>query len=145
MGRLLAIDFGKKRIGIAVTDPLQMIATGLTTVLAHEFWPYLDKYLQAEKVERVVVGLPVQMNNQPSEAQQFVRQFMSTFVKRYPAIPLDTIDERFTSQMAMQTMIDGGLKKKDRQNKALVDTISATIILQDYMKVREHKKKLGES
>ena len=140
MSRLMAIDYGTKRVGIAVSDPMQMIANGLTTVLSHDIYTFLSDYFTKEKVERVIVGYPVQLNNKPAEAQKFVDTFITAFGRRFPSIPLEKYDERFTSQMAMQTMIDGGLKKKDRQNKALIDTISATIILQDYMRYKTNTK-----
>jgi putative Holliday junction resolvase len=133
MGRIMAIDYGRKRVGIAVTDELQLIANGLTTVAAHEIFPFLRLYLQQEKVDSIAVGEPKQMNNQPSESLQFIIPFVNKLKKEFPGIPVEMVDERFTSKMAFQTMIDAGLKKKDRQNKELVDTISATIILQSYL------------
>ena len=129
----MAIDYGRKRVGIAVTDELQLIANGLTTVAAHEIFPFLRSYLQKEKVDSIAVGEPKQMNNQPSESLQFIIPFVNKLKKEFPGIPVEMVDERFTSKMAFQTMIDAGLKKKDRQNKELVDTISATIILQSYL------------
>jgi putative holliday junction resolvase len=132
-GRIMAIDYGKKRVGIAVTDPMQMIATRLTTVLSGEIWKFLDDYFQREKVVLVLVGYPVQMNNEPSQAVTYINPFLKAFVKKYPQIPLRQADERFTSRLAHQAMIDGGLKKSGRQDKALVDGISAVIILQSYM------------
>jgi putative holliday junction resolvase len=139
MGRILAIDYGRKRSGIAVTDELQIIATGLTTVPSHELLKFLKDYIQREKVDCIVVGEPKQMNNQPSESLQYIRPFVTSLQKEFPGIPVERMDERFTSKMAFQTMIDGGLKKKDRQNKELVDTISATIILQSYMEQKAHQ------
>ena len=136
MGRIIAIDYGRKRCGIAVTDELQIIATGLTTVPAHELMNFLKNYASREKVDCFVVGEPKQMNNQPSEALQYIRPFVAKLKQEFPAIPVEMLDERFTSKMAFQSMIDGGLKKKDRQNKELVDTISATILLQSYMESR---------
>jgi len=133
MPRILAIDYGKKRIGIAVTDELQLIASGLTTVTTHEFFDFLSNYLREEKVELFLVGEPKQMNNKVSESESLIIPFINRLTKLYPAIPIKRIDERFTSKMAFQTMIDGGLKKKQRQNKALIDEISATIILQSYL------------
>jgi putative Holliday junction resolvase len=133
MGRIMAIDYGRKRTGIAVTDELQLIANGLTTVASHEIFSFIRTYLQHEKVDTFVVGEPRQMNNQPSESLQFIIPFVNRLKKEYPDKTVEMVDERFTSKMAFQTMIDGGLKKKDRQNKELVDTISATIILQSYM------------
>lgn len=137
MGRILAIDYGKKRVGLAVTDPNQIIATRLTTVAAQEIWEFLAVYFVKEKVDKVIVGYPLQMNNQPSEAVIYINPFLKKFQKTYPEMPLEQVDERFTSKMAFQTMIDAGLKKKDRQNKETIDAISATIILQSYL---EHKK-----
>jgi putative Holliday junction resolvase len=136
MGRIIAIDYGRKRCGIAVTDELQIIATGLTTVPAHELMNFLKNYASREKVDCFVVGEPKQMNNQPSEALQYIRPFVAKLKQEFPATPVEMLDERFTSKMAFQSMLDGGLKKKDRQNKELVDTISATILLQSYMESR---------
>ncbi len=137
MGRILAIDYGKKRVGIAVTDPLQIIATRLTTVPSHEIWKFLKEYFAKEDVEKVIVGYPMQMNNQPSEAVVYINPFLRKFQKDYPEMPLEQVDERFTSKLAFQTMIDAGLKKSDRQDKGTVDGVSATIILQSYL---ERKK-----
>jgi putative Holliday junction resolvase len=136
LGRILAIDYGRKRCGIAVTDELQIIANGLATVPAHELPGWLKNYLSKEKVDVIVVGEPKQMNNQPSEALQYIRPFVARLKKDFPGVPVEMLDERFTSKMAFQAMIDGGLKKKDRQNKELVDTISATILLQSYMEAK---------
>lgn len=133
MARLLSIDYGKKRTGIAVSDPLQIIANGLTTVETTGLFDFLANYLQKEEVSCIVVGLPRQMNNELSENMKRIEPFVNRLRKLYPDIPVEYFDERFSSRMAMQTMIDGGVKKKDRQNKALVDEISATIILQGYM------------
>ncbi|MBB1138970.1 Holliday junction resolvase RuvX [Myroides sp. WP-1] len=133
MGRLLAIDFGQKRTGIAVTDELQIIASGLTTVNTGELMSFLKDYFQKEKVDRVIIGEPKRLNNEPSEITPILNAFIDTFKNAYPTMPVERIDERFTSKMAFQTMIDSGLKKKQRQNKALIDEIAATIILQDYM------------
>lgn len=133
MSRILAIDYGKKRTGIAVSDPLQIIANGLTTVATHELTQFLKNYLSKETIECFVIGLPVQMNGEASENQSRVRQFAKQLEKIFPTIPIVFYDERFTSKIAHQTMIDGGLHKKQRMNKALVDEISATIILQSYM------------
>jgi len=133
MARLLSIDYGKKRTGIAVSDPLQIIANGLTTVETTRLFDFLKEYLQREEVSCIVVGLPKQMNNEPSENMMRIEPFVNRLRKLYPHIPVEYFDERFSSKMAHQTMIDGGVKKKDRQNKALVDEISATIILQGYM------------
>lgn len=133
VGRILAIDYGKKRVGIAVTDPLQIIANRLTTVPTQEIWVFLKEYFSKENVEKVIVGYPMQMNNQPSEAVKYINPFLRKFQKDYPDMPLEQVDERFTSKMAFQTMIDAGLKKKDRQNKETIDAVSATIILQSYL------------
>lgn len=136
MARLLSIDYGKKRTGLAVSDPLQIIANGLTTVETPKLFDYLADYLRKEEVERIIVGLPKQMNNEPSENMKRVEPFVNRLRKLYPGIPVEYYDERFTSKMAQQTMIDAGLKKKDRQNKGMVDEISATILLQGYMESR---------
>jgi putative Holliday junction resolvase len=133
MGRILAIDFGKVRTGLAVTDELQIIASGLTTVNTKELIPFLKKYISKESVELFVIGLPKQMNNEASESEALIAPFINKLETQIPNIPIKRIDERFTSKMAFQTMIDSGLKKKQRQNKALVDEISATIILQSYL------------
>lgn len=137
MGRILSIDYGKKRVGIAVTDPMQMIANRLTTVATHTIWDFLKDYFEKEQVDTVVVGYPKQLNNQASESVRFINPFLKKFQKVYPNMKLEIYDERFTSKMAFQTMIDGGLGKKKRQDKAMVDAVSATIILQDYL---EHKR-----
>lgn len=133
MGRILAIDFGEKRTGIAVTDELQIIASGLTTVETPELIPFLVDYTQKENVELILVGKPKQMNNEDSESERYIQSFLEKLAKKLPNIPVQREDERFTSKMAFQTMIDSGLKKKQRRNKALVDEISATIILQSYL------------
>ncbi|MEQ3499081.1 Holliday junction resolvase RuvX [Tenacibaculum sp. SSH1-16] len=133
MGRIVAIDFGKKRTGIAVTDELQIIASGLTTVNTSELITFLKEYTQKENVELFLVGKPKQMDNSDSESEVLILPFLEKLEKAIPSIPIKRIDERFTSKMAFQTMIDSGLKKKQRQNKALVDEISATIILQSYL------------
>ena len=133
MGRIVALDYGKKRTGIAVTDELQLIASGLTTVASHELLVFLKKYVSDERVEKFVVGEPRQMNNTPSESEVFIAPFLSRLKKAFPDLPIVREDERFTSKMAIRTMIDSGLKKKQRRDKALVDEISATIILQAYL------------
>ena len=133
----MAIDYGRKRVGIAVTDPMQIIATGLKTVQANEIFIFFKAYFAKEKVDAVVVGYPRQMNNEASESVKYINPFIKKLKKEWPDMLVELQDERFTSKMASQAMIDGGLKKKDRQNKALVDEISATIILQSYM---ERKK-----
>jgi len=136
VGRILAIDYGRKRVGIAVTDPLKMIANALKTIHSKDIWDFLKDYLEQEEVECIVVGYPRQMNNQASEAVRFINPFLKRLTKLYPEVEVKLVDERFTSKMAHQTMIDAGLKRKARQNKALVDTISATIILQSYLEQR---------
>ena len=133
MGRILAIDFGKKRTGIAITDELQIIASGLTTVNTSDVISFLKNYVSKEKVDLFLVGKPKQMNNLDSESEILILPFLEKLTKEIPKIPIKRIDERFTSKMAFQTMIDGGLKKSKRRNKALVDEISATIILQSYL------------
>ncbi|WP_299094555.1 Holliday junction resolvase RuvX [uncultured Winogradskyella sp.] len=133
MGRILAIDYGTKRTGLAVTDPMQIIASGLTTVETKELITYLKTYVATEGVEKFVVGEPKQMDNTASESEVYIQKFLEKMVKEFPNIPIVRVDERFTSKMAFQTMIDSGLKKKQRQNKALVDEISATLILQSYL------------
>ena len=136
MARILSIDYGKKRTGLAVTDPLQIIAGGLATVSTSELFDYLQAYIAREQVERIVIGEPRQPNGQPSENLPRVQQFVNRWRKAVPQIPIELYDERFTSVLAHQAMLDGGLRKKARQDKALVDEISATIILQDYMRSR---------
>ena len=136
MSRILAIDYGRKRTGIAVTDPMQIIANGLTTVPTHELMDFLLKYVAQEKVERIVVGHPKQMNNEDSENMKYIKPFVAQLKKKMPDKPVELVDERFTSVLAHQAMLDGGLKKKARQDKALVDEISATIILQSYLESR---------
>jgi putative Holliday junction resolvase len=133
MGRILAIDYGQKRVGIAVTDELKIIANGLTTVPSAEIFDFLKTYLSKENVELFLVGEPKQMDNTPSESSKFVEPFVRKLAQTFPAIPIKRTDERFTSKMAFQSMIDMGLKKKDRQNKATIDKISATIMLQSYL------------
>jgi len=138
LARILAIDYGRKRVGLAVTDPMQIIANGLDTVPAKDLLDYLEKYMAKEPVECIVVGYPKQLNNQDSESMKFVRPFLGQLKKRFPDIPVELMDERYTSKIAFQAMIDGGLKKKARQNKALIDTVSATIILQSYMEKKRN-------
>ena len=133
MSRILAIDFGKVRTGIAVTDELQIIASGLTTVATSKLIAFLKDYTQKENVALFLIGLPKQMDNSESESEVFISPFLEKLKKQFPAIPMQRVDERFTSKMAFQTMIDGGMKKKQRQNKGLIDEISATIILQSYL------------
>ncbi len=133
MGRILAIDFGEKRTGIAVTDELKIIASGLTTVKSSNLLDFLKDYVTHEEVELIVIGLPKQLNNKPSQSESLIEPFLKKLKRQLPNIPIKRIDERFTSKMAFQTMIDSGLSKKQRKNKALVDEISATIILQSYL------------
>ena len=134
MARIISIDYGRKRTGLAVTDPLQLIAGGLATVSTSELFDWLRAYIAKEPVERLVIGEPRQPNGEPSENLPRVQQFVNRWRKAVPDVPIEYYDERFTSVLAHQAMLDGGLKKKARQNKALVDEVSATIILQDYMR-----------
>ena len=134
MARILSIDYGKKRTGLAVSDPLQIIAGGLATVSTSQLFDFLKDYIAREQVERIVIGEPRQPNGQPSENLERVKQFVNRWRKAVPDIPIEFYDERFTSVLAHQAMIDGGLRKKARQDKALVDEISATIFLEDYMR-----------
>lgn len=133
MARILAIDFGTKRTGIAITDELQIIASGLTTVNTKELLPFLKDYTKKESVELFLIGEPKQMDNTASESEVHIIKFISSLEKILPNIPIKRVDERFTSKMAFQTMIDSGLKKNQRKNKALIDEISATLILQSYL------------
>jgi putative holliday junction resolvase len=133
LGRILAFDYGEKRTGIAVTDELQIIASGLKTVETKKIFSFLTDYLKSETVELFIVGEPKQLNNKASESEQFIKPFIEKLSTTFPKIPIKRIDERFTSKMAFQSMIDSGLKKKQRQNKALIDEISATLILQSYL------------
>ena len=137
MARILSIDYGRKRTGLAVTDPLEIIAGGLATVATSELFEWLQAYIAREPVERIVIGEPRQPNGEPSENLARVQQFVNRWRKAVPNIPIEYYDERFTSVLAHQAMIDGGLRKKARQNKGLVDEISATIILEDYMRSRK--------
>ena len=138
MSRILAIDYGRKRTGIAVTDPMQIIANGLTTVSTHQLMDFLLNYIKQEPVERIIIGHPKQMNNEDSENLKNIIPFMNRLKKLLPDMPVELVDERFTSVLAHQAMLAGGLKKKDRQNKALVDEISATIILQSYLESKKY-------
>lgn len=133
MPRILAIDYGMKRTGIAVTDELQIIASGLTTIPSETAIAFLTNYFAKEDVIKVLIGEPKQMNGQPSESTAVIEKFVTQFKTAFPEMKVERVDERFTSKMAFQTMIDSGLKKKQRQNKALVDEIAATIMLQDYL------------
>lgn len=139
MGRIIAIDYGRKRTGLAVTDTMQMIANGLATVPSGELEAFLTDYIRKEPVELIVLGLPKQMNNEPSENMMYVEQFSKRLKKLFPEIPVEYYDERFTSVLAHKAMLDGGLKKKQRQNKALVDEISSVIILQSYLESKKYQ------
>ena len=137
MARILSIDYGKKRTGLAVTDPLQIIAGGLATVATSELFDYLKAYMAREQVELIVIGEPRQPNGEPSENLARVQQFVNRWRKAMPQVPIQYYDERYTSVLAHQVMLDGGLKKKARQDKGLVDEISATIILEDYLRSKK--------
>lgn len=137
MGRVIGIDFGKKRIGLAVTDPLQIIASPLTTVNPTEFEVFMKDYLKKEVVDAFAIGYPVQLDNTPSESTKYLEPFLTRIKRLFPNIPIHKIDERFTSVMAHQAMIDGGMKKMDRRDKKTVDKISATLILQSYLQRRD--------
>lgn len=139
MGRIIAIDYGRKRTGLAVTDTLQMIANGLTTVPSGELVPWLSAYVSKEPVDLFVVGLPKQMNNEPSENMKYVEAFVTHLKRTIPGVPVEYYDERFTSVLAHKAMLDGGLKKKKRQDKGLVDEISAVIILQSYLENKKYQ------
>ena len=139
VGRIVAIDYGTKRVGIAVSDPSQMIAGGLTTVKTNEALDYLQEYFLRENVESLVIGYPKKMNNQESESFLHIMQFEKKFKERFPSIPVIRVDERFTSSLALDAMIRGGMKKKDRQKKENLDRISAAIILQSYLESRDYK------
>ena len=139
MGRILAIDYGRKRCGVAVTDVMQIIATGLQTVPTAELMNFLKQYVQKEQVDTFVVGHAKQMDATDSESMQYIKPFVEKLKKEFSNTPVELIDERFTSKIAFQAMIDGGLKKKQRQDKALIDTVSATIILQSYMEQKQRK------
>lgn len=135
--RIMAFDYGTKRIGIAVTDPLQIIANALTTVHPDDIWTFLETYLQQEPVSTFVVGMPRQMDGTPSQSAPHVVGFVRKLRRTYPQIPVETIDERFTSKMATASILAAGARKKQRQDKALVDTVSATLILQSYLEMRQ--------
>lgn len=137
MGRVLAIDYGRKRVGLAVTDPGQMFAAPLTTISAAETISFLQNYFKQEQVDLIVIGEPRQMNNQPSESVQYIEPFIRLFKKTFPEMEIVRVDERFTSRMAQQAILQSGKKKSDRQNKALIDAVSAAIILQSYLEMRD--------
>ncbi|MFN8251816.1 MAG: Holliday junction resolvase RuvX [Ferruginibacter sp.] len=133
MGRILAIDYGGKRTGIAVTDPLQIIATGLTTIDSKELIPFLKKYFSSETVDMVIIGMPLNWDESDTHGTPLVKEAIKKLQKEFPAMPLKTVDERYTSKMAKDAMLQMGLKKKDRRDKKLVDEIAATIMLQEYL------------
>ena len=137
MARILSIDYGQKRTGIAVTDDFQIIASGLTTIPSLDIIPFLKTYFTKENVETVIIGEPKQMNGLPSESSEIIEKFIAQFHTEFPNMKIERVDERFTSKMAFQTMIDSGLKKKQRQNKELIDEIAATILLQDYLNYKK--------
>lgn len=138
MSRIIAIDYGRKRSGVAVTDTLQLIANGLSTVPTHQLLTFILDYVAKEQVERILIGLPKQMNNEPSESMKYIEPFVRSLKKKLPEMPVEYVDERFTSVLAHRTMLEAGLRKKARQDKALVDEISATIILQSYLENRKY-------
>lgn len=137
MARILSIDYGLKRTGIAVTDDFQIIASGLTTIPSTDIIAFLKTYFSKENVETVIIGEPKQMNGLPSESTEIIENFITQFHTEFPNMKMERVDERFTSKMAFQTMIDSGLKKKQRQNKELIDEIAATILLQDYLNYKK--------
>ena len=139
MGRILAIDYGKKRTGLAVTDPLRITAGGLTTVATKDLEKFLMDYLSRENVDTIIVGLPKQMNNEPSENMRRIAPFVNRLKNILPKMPIEYVDERFTSVLAQRTILEAGFGKKKRQNKALVDEVSAIIILQSYMEQKNYK------
>lgn len=136
MPRILCIDYGLRRTGIAVTDPLQIIATGLTTVAYEELLPYLRDYLSKEQVELILIGWPTHLDDSPTHATAHVERFIGVLQKQFPQIPVQPVDERYTSKMAKDAMLEMGLKKSQRRNKGLVDEIAATIMLQEYLRAR---------
>ncbi len=141
MGRILAIDYGQKRAGIAVTDPQQIIANGLTTIHSKDVIEFLKDYIAREEVETIVVGEPKTLQNKESDAARYIKPLIKSLNKHFPEIPVKRMDERFTSSIAFQSMIDTGMKKKKRQNKEIVDTISATLILQSYLELVSNTNK----
>lgn len=138
MARILGIDYGRKRTGIAVTDPLQIVANSLATVPTHTLLDYIKNYVAQEAVEAIVIGQPTQLNGQPSESMRYITPFIKKLQKEMPQMPVIMYDERFTSTIAHQAMLDGGMKKSDRQDKNRVDAIAATIILNDYLQSKSH-------
>ena len=141
MGRILSIDFGRKRTGIAVTDTLKIVANGLVTVPTAKVIDFLKKYMETEQVEFIVVGLPRQLNGRPSESMRYLKPFLDRLRRELPDVPIEMYDERFTSSLAHRSMIDGGMKKMDRRDKAIVDTIAATIILNDYLQSMQYRNR----
>ncbi|MGB2086682.1 MAG: Holliday junction resolvase RuvX [Flavobacteriaceae bacterium] len=141
MGRLIAVDYGEKRTGLATTDPLQIIASGLTTLSTNEVIPFLKTYCENNTVECCIVGLPKQLNNTPSQIEPQIKDFITRLSQAIPALKIERYDERFTSKIAFQSMIAGGVKKQKRKNKELVDKISATLLLQSYLDASLHSKK----
>ena len=141
MGRIIALDYGKKRVGVAVTDPLKLIATGLSTVSTSEIKRFLNDYLHHEEVEKLVIGYPKQMNNQPSEAIKYIQPFIAWLKDRFPGLEIELYDERFTSKMAERALINGGVRKMARRDKSLIDKISAVIILESYLDYQENSLK----
>ncbi|MEE4260255.1 MAG: Holliday junction resolvase RuvX [Bacteroidales bacterium] len=140
MGRLLAIDYGQKRVGIAVTDELHITSNGIATVRSADIWQFLKDYLKNNEVDTIIVGEPKDMMNKPSDASRFIEPFVKKLIKKYPLVKIERFDERFTSKMAFDAMIEGGLSKKKRQDKALVDKVSATLLLQSYLNSIDKRK-----
>lgn len=141
MGRILSIDFGRKRTGLAATDSLKIVANGLATVPTAQVIDFIKKYMATEEVELIVVGLPRQMNGEPSESTRYLKPFLDRLRKELPTVPVEMYDERFTSTIAHRSMLDGGMKKMYRRDKAIVDTIAATIILNDYLQSRQYQNR----
>ena len=141
MGRILSIDFGRKRTGLAATDSLKIVANGLATVPTAQVIDFIKKYMATEEVELIVVGLPRQMNGEPSESTRYLKPFLDRLRKELPEVPVEMFDERFTSTIAHRSMLDGGMKKMDRRDKAIGDTIAATIILNDYLQSRQYQNR----
>ena len=145
MGRILGIDYGRKRSGIAVTDPMQIVAGNLATVPTHTLLQFIKDYIARETVDRIVIGQPVQLNGEPSESLKYITPFVNRLRKELPLLPVVMYDERFTSVIAHQAMIDGGMKKSDRRDKSRVDAIAATIILNDYLQSKYNQPENTES
>lgn len=140
MGRIIAIDYGQKRVGVAVTDELQMIATALNTIPSSTVFSFLKKYLDENVVDCIVVGLPLTLQNNPSESSRFIEPFVKQLIKNFPTIKVERIDERFTSKMASAAIMESGAKKKDRRDKSLIDKVSAVIMLQSYLEMLDFRK-----